>query len=220
MTNCRRGLELRSSIQYVEKYSVPGYTCNSYSCVQVDSDALSERLKAAYPDCKTHRERKHRAAIEFLNAELSWMQSGSPIADHVSPNNVQYPSQEPTPSITRLQTHAVSEGSEILSPPACTPSSFIESTLSPRLADRIRPAPQATADLEQPQVISSPTTAQQFVWSAHDGRSLQPKTKRKMTVEERNVYRNTRKRGACDKCRRQKGRVVLSRLQNLNKDAC
>lgn len=178
--------------------------------LQVDSDALSEKLRAAYPDCKTHRERKHRAAIDFLNAELSRMQSGSSITDLTSTNNVEPPRQEPIPIASRLHAEVLSEGSEILSASGCTPSSLIESTLSPKLVERIRKASQATVDSEQSQAEASPTVAQQFVWNAHDGRSMRPKTKRKMTVEERNAYKNTRKRGACDKCRRQKGRVLLS----------
>ncbi|KAL5376410.1 hypothetical protein DPSP01_010520 [Paraphaeosphaeria sporulosa] len=174
----------------------------------VDSDDLSEKLRAAYPDCKTHRERKHRATIDFLNAELSRMQSGSSIIDPNSPSNIKHPTQGSTPTAARLHAEVLSEGTEILSASDGTPSSLIESTISPKLAERIRKASQATADSEQSQAHASPTAAQQFVWSAHDGRSMRPKTKRKMTVEERNAYKNTRKRGACDKCRKQKGRCT------------
>ncbi|KAL5421274.1 hypothetical protein PMIN04_005749 [Paraphaeosphaeria minitans] len=174
----------------------------------VDSDDLSEKLRAAYPDCKTHRERKHQAAIDFLYAELLRMQSGSSSTDPNSPSNLKNVPQEPTPAASRLLTEVLSEGSEALSASGRTPSSLIESTLSPTLAERIRKTSQATVDSEQSQAKASPTAAQQFVWSARDGRSMHPKTKRKMTVEERNAYKNTRKRGACDKCRRQKGRCT------------
>ncbi|KAK3202138.1 hypothetical protein GRF29_161g263335 [Pseudopithomyces chartarum] len=46
----------------------------------VDSDTLSEKLRAAYPSCRTLRERKHQAAIDFLQEELHRMQYGTPIA--------------------------------------------------------------------------------------------------------------------------------------------
>jgi len=137
------------------------------------------------------------------------MQSGNPITDPVSMNKFRIPTQEPSPEISKANVEMLSEGSEHLSASACTSPSVVESVLSPKLAERTRNESRATADLEQTQ----PTSAQQFVWSAHDGRSMRPKTKRKMTVEERSAYKETRKRGACDKCRRQKGRVVLSLLR-------
>ncbi|KAF2446606.1 hypothetical protein P171DRAFT_262739 [Karstenula rhodostoma CBS 690.94] len=136
------------------------------------------------------------------------MQSGSSITDSTSLNKVETPTQEPTPTAARVHAEVLPEGSEVLSASGCTTSSLIESTFSPKLADRMRKASQATVDSEQSQAKASPTVAQQFVWSAHDGRSMRPKTKRKMTVEERNAYKNTRKRGACDKCRKQKGRCT------------
>jgi hypothetical protein len=179
----------------------------------VDSDDLSEKLRIAYPDCKTHRERKHRAAIDFLSAELLRMQSRSSATESASINTAEILVQEPTPATSRTHVEMLSEGSEILSASGCTSPSIVEAMLSPRLAEQMRKASRATADLEQSQAKASPTTAQQFVWSAHDGRSMRPKTKRKMTTEERSAYKNTRKRGACDKCRRQKGRVVLSCYQ-------
>jgi hypothetical protein len=187
--------------------------------LQVDSDVLSEKLRIAYPDYKTHRERKHRAAIDFLNAELLRMQSRSSIIDPVSPIKTRTPIQEPTPAASRTHVEVLSEDSEVLSASGCTSPSIVETMLSPKLAERMRKVSRATVDSEQAQVKASPTTAQQFVWSAHDGRSMRPKTKRKMTAEERSAYKNTRKRGACDKCRRQKGRVVLSRLKSFLEDA-
>ncbi|KAF2792863.1 hypothetical protein K505DRAFT_386721 [Melanomma pulvis-pyrius CBS 109.77] len=46
----------------------------SFTC-PVGSDLLADRLKYAYPDCKTLRQRKHQAAINFLAAELEEMKS-------------------------------------------------------------------------------------------------------------------------------------------------
>ncbi|KAL1608156.1 hypothetical protein SLS60_003095 [Paraconiothyrium brasiliense] len=67
----------------------------------VDSDTLSEKLREAYPDCKTLRERKHRAAIDFLSAELSRMQAGNSNTDAICLDNFRFPAQEPAPDASK-----------------------------------------------------------------------------------------------------------------------
>lgn len=173
----------------------------------MDSDALSEKLRAAYPDCKTLRERKHRAAIDFLNAELSRMQSENLTTDPIPMNVFNVATQEASPGAASLNAEMLSDGSEPLSVSGCTSPSILDPTRSPGVAEQTNRTARVPADPILSPTKSSPTSAQQFVWSAHDGRSFRPKIKRKMTVEERNSYKETRKRGACDKCRKQKGRV-------------
>jgi len=174
----------------------------------VDSDALAEKLRAAYPNCKTLRERKHRATIDFLSEELAEMQSKS--AATLSP--------DATPENSKAYNDPFSDHSRPASASASVSPLGSEAMRSPVLAERLRKESITGFNLEsqqQQQPTTSPTnSAQQFVWSAHDGRSMRPKTKRKMTVEERSAYKETRKRGACDKCRRQKGKVLLTLLTN------
>ncbi|KAF1972272.1 hypothetical protein BU23DRAFT_165141 [Bimuria novae-zelandiae CBS 107.79] len=179
----------------------------------VDSDDLSEKLRAAYPDCKTHRERKHRAVIDFLSEELCRMQSGVSIADGITLEGSTSPSQLPIMNGSKPVTmEALSDGNDALSVSGYTSPSVIGSLASPIPTERVRKGSRVTTNLEQSQQTASPTSARQFVWNAHDGRSMQQKIKRKMTAEERNAYKETRKRGACDKCRRQKGRVITHQL--------
>jgi hypothetical protein len=69
-------------------------------------------------------------------------------------------------------------------------------------------------------VPSNITPTSQIVFSASDGRPLQVHTKRRMTKEEKVMYKKIRKRGACIACRRQKGKVrhldMLGDMLQLN----
>lgn len=176
----------------------------------VDSDDLSEGLKSAYPSpqCRTLRERKHQAAIDFLQAELHRMrkresaaQVANIVADLPSPNAGQ---GAENPYVELSSDHSRSQSS-------CsgTSPSFSEPLNSPGLVERAKSATNAGASPRWPGPTTPSTNAQQFVWSAHDGRNMRQKTKRKMTMEERSQYKETRKRGACEKCRKQKGRVYF-----------
>lgn len=176
--------------------------------LQVDSDALAEMLKATYPECNTLRERKHRAAVDFLNAEISLMQTGNSITGVISQKKSISPSLEHPLDDSKTVGEVPLESRRVLSPSVCTSPSVTESSTSPRLAEPTSRGSQA--DSGQSHAPASPTNAQQFIWSAHNGQFMRPKTKRKMTVEERNAYKETRRRGACDKCRKQKGKVLLS----------
>ena len=181
---------------------------NSPVRFQVDSDQLSEKLRAAYPDYKTLRERKHQAAIDFLREELSRMQSGIPIADASPVESFKSLTQEPLVDASNTAVEMVSDGDEF--PNSSVSPPLDESLNFPKVLGRASRVSRASGGPEQSQSSALPKSAQQFVWSAHDGRSMQPKTKRKMTVEERSAYKETRKRGACHRCRRKKGRVIVS----------
>ncbi|CAO2649228.1 Nn.00g066130.m01.CDS01 [Neocucurbitaria sp. VM-36] len=172
----------------------------------VDSDALHEHLKIAYPQCTTLRERKHMAAIDFLIAELRQMQSkGSAFVAIESSAN--YPAA-PSPRAPSLSTEALGNPSRKGSASASqSPTSSTQLSTSVEHAFQDRHSSTTPACLPP---IAQPTDGpgQHLVFSAIDGRMMQPKTKRRMTIEEKNAYKETRKRGACRKCKRQKGKCT------------
>jgi hypothetical protein len=157
----------------------------------VDSDALAEKLKQTYPSHNTLRERKHQAIIDHLMMELHAIRR----KDSHSP-------------VTALDSHDSGVGdtspcdeSTIVSPPS---SVYLR---SPGLSNKSRPdVPQHRhSGLRAP----TPTLeAQSFVFTAVDISEFQPKTRRRMTKAERQSYKAARERGACEKCRRLKGKVV------------
>ena len=171
----------------------------------VDSDTLSEQLKMRYPNCSTHKQRKHQAAIDFLMKELRDMQSRS--SDHPTPTEFSQ-SQPVTPLTDQHSANEVaSTGSRQHSVSSSNSPCMTTSRPAAVLADRSKES------LEQPHSPTriaplTVTKSQQIVFSALDGQMMQPKTKRKMTMQERSAYKETRKRGACAKCRQQKGKVI------------
>lgn len=167
----------------------------------VASDALHEELKKIYPAYTTLRERKHKAAIDFLTAELYEMQSrdSKPVAEHYPPHAS---SEAPSIFSDALEAHS-RQGS---------PSASESPTSSTRFSRSVEPVlqPRDTPPIRTPLLPTLAPTAgsgQHIVFRALDGRTLKPKTKRKMTSEEKTAYKETRKRGACPKCKRQKGKV-------------
>jgi hypothetical protein len=177
----------------------------------VGSDQLADQLKNAFSDCKTLRQRKHKAAILFLETELDEMKVRDEKQSH-----------HPEAQDNHILSSPLSDSIELFDQPStgstqqntlsssCTSPTTTQSAHSPKLTDRSRP------QFLGPEHLQS-SKAQTFVFSAVDGRPLQPKTKRKMTVDERVVYKQTRKRGACDKCKRQKGKVCAISLLKLFK---
>ena len=174
----------------------------------MDSDTLSEKLKAAYPEYQTHRERKHQAAIDFLNEELHRMQTRAVTKAVCTTETMTTTIRPRHDSYTPLM--------EVL--PECDDVSTVSSRTTPFITDASTPPKLSEKGIDEPleedmrvtRLTSNPANKQHFIWSAHDGRPMQPKTKRKMTLEERSAYKETRKRGACEKCRRQKGKVLAS----------
>ena len=156
----------------------------------VDSDELADDLKRAYPTGSTLRERKHMAVIEFFQEELFQMQQARramPMAGGVA----MYTSLA-APVLHRQVDDRISR-------PSHSPAS---STCSAALAE-MQGQPTTIAAVAPAEAVSG----QQFVFSAADGKMLQSKRKRKMTVDEKTSYKETRRRGACPKCKRQKGKV-------------
>jgi hypothetical protein len=167
----------------------------------VDSDRLSEDLKREYPHCSTLRERKHMAAIDFLRAELRLMQSKS------STPKIREDEFLATPEATSLCSDAFDDRSrrDSTSPPQ-SPANMAEND-SASMRDIQRNESTFIPNVATTFIPPVSNSAQQFVFSVVDGHSLKPKTKRRMTREEKAAYRTTRKHGACSTCRRQKGKV-------------
>jgi hypothetical protein len=171
----------------------------------VDSDALMEHLKTLYPfpQCSTHRERKHMAAIDFLKRELASIQSKGPFPASsggekmwlVSPGPTM-PSSDLDESSSRNVTPSPSPAfHNVMATPVPTKHESHPVTCERNIAAPIS-APQPTS-----------TSAQHFVFSAIDGRTHQLKKKRKMTAEEKKDYKRIRTRGACARCKKAKEKV-------------
>ena len=158
-----------------------------------------------YPNCRTLRERKHQATVDFFTGELRNMQwkDAVPVTSTRSSGSDHIDSG-PERSISCSQAILVKDR------PGSAPGANSLSAVRLPEVNAVKPVnPITTTDQTK---FQNPPAAKphQIVWNAHNGKSMLPKTKRKMTLEERSAYKETRKRGACEKCRRQKGRVVAS----------
>jgi hypothetical protein len=166
----------------------------------VDSDKLAEDLKRAYPDGSTLRERKHMAAIDFLKIELHQMRSRN--AATSTDKRSEY-------LITPEASSFYADTSVAHSRQGSMSSSHTRASATQHPPNEVR-----KSDRDEPSISFAPifvpsniTPTSQIVFSASDGRPLQVHTKRRMTKEEKVMYKKIRKRGACVACRRQKGKV-------------
>jgi hypothetical protein len=148
---------------------------------------------------------QHLAAIEFLTQELEEMQPGfrrNP-GSHDQLDNISISS--PQSEMNGFRTTCV-DGSRPHSTAPRTPQSATSSLASQSLAERSRySVDHAQAGGAPP--LANVTTSQTYVFSAVDGTPMQPRTKKKMSTQERKDYKETRKRGACEKCRKTKAKV-------------
>jgi hypothetical protein len=172
----------------------------------VDSDVLAEQLKSAYPKCRTLRERKHQATIDFLVEELERMRTKDPTTPTVLAS-VDLPFDGIRQDVTKGYIEISSDRSRPQSASGYT-SSVSGSVHSPGMVDPARTNASAGVS-SKPWTTPSAINSQQIVWNSHNGQSMRPKTKRKMTLEERKAYKKTRAQGACDSCRKQKARVLI-----------
>lgn len=165
----------------------------------VDSDDLHESLKSAYSNCLTLRERKHQAAIDFLNAELSEMQSRTTNTS----NNLAPGSASPEEAQRLLKPM----GSRNLSSQSPITSGDGFSTVKVN-----RPPQQSQQSPEMFSMVDYAIGPAQYgVFSATNGPMSQVRRKRKlMTLEEKSHYRAVRGRGACSRCRALKCKVCCS----------
>ncbi|KAG9195999.1 hypothetical protein G6011_01120 [Alternaria panax] len=156
----------------------------------VDSDALHELLKHQYPQCASLRQRKHMAAIDFLRRELESMQNETAGTSPGDQTRI-----SPQTSLSAPEKLGERKHQRSISPSLSQSSSYRSPTL-------LKHHPQ------QSPAMKKMGTGQQHVFSIVDGLAMQPKKKRKMTPAERSAYKTTRKVGACDKCKRQKGKCT------------
>lgn len=88
-----------------------------------------------------------------------------------------------------------------------TPQSATSSLASQSLAERSQYSADHTQMSGGPPPLANVASSQTYVFSAVDGTPMQPRTKKKMSTQERKDYKETRRRGACDKCRKTKAKV-------------
>lgn len=155
----------------------------------IGSDDLSDHLKKAYPEGRNERERKYMAVIKFFQQELEKIQS--PTSNVVPPHDIQ--SGE-----LKSDINTYSNGSRLQSTSPGDSTAASGSGDSPRLVSNRHPG------------ADNPQFAPFSVWNVFDGQTTKPKTKRKMTEAERKEYKRVRLVGACDHCRKQKGKVWIA----------
>lgn len=182
----------------------------------IDSDQLSEQLKGFYPEGKTLRQRKHMAAIDFLQRELEQMQSQTSSAPDATENADRLSTSSPRSEMHSFREPYVQD-SRPQSAASQTPPSVASSQASPRLAERTRQTANGTLTSGPPSPLKRISGSQTFVFSALDGKPMQPKTKRKMTTQERHAYKETRRRGACENCKRTKAKVCFPPQLNTSR---
>lgn len=169
---------------------------------KVGSDALADLLMKAYPypTGKSLRERKHLAAIDFLKAELEMMNDLATSQDSMdaggvgSPSGASHVSQDTT---SRSSQHSMSPFS------------------SPRLNERDQRHEDQKLKATNSGKTPLQSAMQTIVFSATDGRAMQLKTRRTMTPQEREGYKQTRKRGACHKCKKTKAKCTHGELSQI-----
>lgn len=161
----------------------------------VYSDAMLESLKRRYPQGANLRERKHMAAIEFLQQELKNMQASEAAL---------IPKTNPTTLMPDIASH--DHQHQRTSSPPYSPTSQLSppNTMGEYHGRR---SPTNTVFLEQPPTVSSNISGQEFVFSIANRPVVQRQRRKKMTAAEKVSYKQMRKIGACDSCKRQKAKV-------------
>ncbi|KAF3049394.1 hypothetical protein E8E11_009567 [Didymella keratinophila] len=168
----------------------------------IESDELADALRSAFPEYRTLRERKHAAVIKLFEQELREMQLNT-----TNTMGAQKPRDyDSVRSATRVDSCNGGHLSGSSAPPA-SPASSLNSTVDQDPGRRFA-AVQTASSLSLPADPTLARSSTHLVFNAFDGRIMQQKTKRKMTSEERQEYRRTRQRGACAKCKRQKGKCT------------
>ncbi|KAF2651137.1 hypothetical protein K491DRAFT_102998 [Lophiostoma macrostomum CBS 122681] len=173
----------------------------------IGSDELSDRLKTAFPEGQTLRQRKYLAAIAFLQAELQQIETeDAALLGPSTPSS--FHNTKSLSTRTRHHSHDLLNESQRQSPASYNSPSSAQSASSPSLVDRGRSDADQdpVADARRPSTPNARGAT--FVFNSVNGRTVKPKTKRKMTQQERRAYKETRIRGACVKCRKTKGKCT------------
>ncbi|EUC29970.1 hypothetical protein COCCADRAFT_7920 [Bipolaris zeicola 26-R-13] len=160
----------------------------------VYSDAMLESLKRRYPEGANLRERKHMAAIDFLQQELKNMQaSEAALISKTRPTNLM-------PEVASHDCQHQRTGSPPYSPTA--------QLSPPNITDGYhgRRSPTNKVFLEQPPTVPSNASGREIVFSIANRPLVQRQRRKKMTASEKISYKQMRKIGACDSCKRQKAK--------------
>ncbi|KAJ5022413.1 hypothetical protein PSV08DRAFT_350208 [Bipolaris maydis] len=160
----------------------------------VYSDAMLESLKRRYPQGANLRERKHMAAIEFLQQELEDMQASEAAL---------IPKTNPTNLMSDVASHDRQHqkiGSLPYSPTAQLSTPNITNGYHGRRS------PTNKVPLVQSPTVSSNMSGQEIVFSIANRPVVQRQRRKKMTASEKISYKQMRKIGACDSCKRQKAK--------------
>lgn len=163
---------------------------------EVGSDELSELLKSRYPSLLKHRQRKFMAVYDFFRSEL--LRIGLPSIDDSSINDGAEDSRMSNPPSDADMFHGPFQSTSGWQ--TAVPSS----NESPRLMERPR---SSATQPHSPGIGPSGSGPSTYVFSLVDGRQHLQRTKKKMSIKEREDYRRTRERGACPKCKRLKAKV-------------
>ncbi|EUC49083.1 hypothetical protein COCMIDRAFT_23258 [Bipolaris oryzae ATCC 44560] len=160
----------------------------------VYSDDMLESLKRRYPQGANLRERKHMAAIEFLQQELKNMQASEAAL---------IPKTNPTTLVPDIASH--NHQHQRTGSPPYSPTSQLS---SPNIMDGYHGtrSPTNKVFLEQPPNVSSNVSGQEIVFSIGNRPLVQRQRRKKMTPAEKISYKQMRKIGACDSCKRQKAK--------------
>ncbi|KAL6160279.1 hypothetical protein ACJQWK_09193 [Exserohilum turcicum] len=163
---------------------------------KVYSDAMLELLKRRYPQGANLRERKHMAAIEFLQQELREMQ-----AEEAALGSQTYPNVLVTDVVLHGRKH---QGS--ISPPPSPTTSYQPPAVTD---DNYHGMKVVNAmSLKRPSAASNTSPGQEIVFSVADGPIAQRQKRKKMSTTEKIAYKQMRKIGACDSCKRQKAKCT------------
>lgn len=162
---------------------------------RVYSDDMLESLKRRYPQGANLRERKHMAAIEFLQQELQEMQE----REAALTAKVHSPASTPDAEFFDGENQR-----SISSPYSPTAQRLLPAVTNERYQGRNA---SGTTLLKQPPSMSSTMSGQEIVFSVVEGPIVQRRKRKKMTATEKIAYKQMRRVGACDSCKRQKAKV-------------
>lgn len=171
---------------------------------EVGSDELSELLKARYPSLAKHRQRKFMAVYDFFRNEL--LRLGIPSVENSAVSEGAEDSRMSNPPSDADMFHDPfqSTGGGQTAGSHSSPV-ILSSNESPRLTERPR---SSVTHSHSPGMGASGSGPSTYVFSLVDGRQHLQRTKKKMSIKEREDYRRTRERGACSKCKRLKAKCT------------
>jgi hypothetical protein len=160
------------------------------------SDALHDQLKNAYPTLLDLKQRKHKAVIDFLTAELHTMQTQATRL-----------CGSPTGHDEQLDNSSQNSNSRRSSP------STSSSGRSVQMVDRGRPETHPNEAIAPRDPPTLPTLQEQtLTFNVNDMEHFTQKpVRRRMTTKERKSYKIRRDKGACARCKKLKAKVFTFR---------